>query len=309
MDRRHFIGTVMGMGAALTFLPTHVKGLSSKRQLRIVHITDMHIFPSHKVKKAMSKLIEEIESLDKPADFILNTGDNIMDSLQAKKENVHEQWQAWLKYFRNKISLPLYSCIGNHDVWGWGLDDKNIENDPLYGKTWAVSMLDIPHRYYSFIMNNWKFICLDSSGYDKNRRGYTAKLDHKQFAWLKEELANTRRDIPVCIASHIPILSASVFFDGDNVKNGEWEIPGAWMHTDAKKLKNLFNEFSNVRAAFSGHVHLADKTEYLGVKYFCNGAVCGGWWRGKYQEFGPAYAIVDFYEDGRVESELVPYKF
>ena len=78
------------------------------------------------------------------------------------------------------------------------------------------------------------------------------------------------------------------------------------MHTDAKKLKNLFNEFSNVRAAFSGHVHLADKTEYLGVKYFCNGAVCGGWWRGPRDGHPEGFNLVHVYEDG-IENEYVTY--
>jgi len=170
-------------------------------------------------------------------------------------------------------------------------------------------MLGLDNRYYTFENKGWKFICLDSSFYAGSKKAYTAKLDNEQFSWLKNELKNTNPETPVCIASHIPILSAAVFFDGDNVKKGEWEIPGAWMHTDAKKLKSLFYKYPNVKVALSGHIHLADKTEYLGVNYFCNGAVCGGWWNGNYQEFGPAYAIVGFYEDGTATSELIPYEF
>jgi hypothetical protein len=44
------------------------------------------------------------------------------------------------------------------------------------------------------------------------------------------------------------------------------------------------------------------------VRYLCNGAVSGGWWKGKYQEFGPAYALVDFFDDGTVENQLVYYR-
>ena len=100
-----------------------------------------------------------------------------------------------------------------------------------------------------------------------------------------------------------------MFFDGDNLKDGYWELPGAWMHTDTKELKELFYQYPNVKAALSGHIHLADLVEYLGVKYLCNGAVCGKWWMGKYHEFGPAFAVVDFFDDGKVTSELIPYKW
>ena len=46
---------------------------------------------------------------------------------------------------------------------------------------------------------------------------------------------------------------------------------------------------------------------YRNVRYCCNGAVCGNWWKGAYEEYAPAYALVDFYEDGSVENRLVAY--
>ena len=63
----------------------------------------------------------------------------------------------------------------------------------------------------------------------------------------------------------------------------------------------------NVKAAISGHIHLADRTRYLNVDYFCNGSVCGRWWTGKYQEFAPAYALLDLFNDGSVECELIHF--
>jgi hypothetical protein len=36
--------------------------------------------------------------------------------------------------------------------------------------------------------------------------------------------------------------------------------------------------------------------------------VSGGWWKGDYQEFPPAYAVVDFFEDGTVRNQLVRYR-
>jgi hypothetical protein len=62
-----------------------------------------------------------------------------------------------------------------------------------------------------------------------------------------------------------------------------------------------------VKAALSGHIHLIDEVDYLGVKYYCNGAVCGAWWEGNNQEFPPAFAVMNFYDDGSTEREIVYY--
>ena len=98
-----------------------------------------------------------------------------------------------------------------------------------------------------------------------------------------------------------------MFLDGDLESTGSWVIPGAWCHIDARRIKNLFHQHPNVKVCLSGHIHLVDDVTYLGVRYLCNGAVCGGWWKGDYQEFAPAYALVDFYDDGTVGNRLVNY--
>ena len=79
------------------------------------------------------------------------------------------------------------------------------------------------------------------------------------------------------------------------------------MHIDARRLKNLFHAHPNVKLCLSGHMHLADSVDYLGVRYACNGAVCGSWWDGNYHEFGPGYAMVDLYEDGSTQVDFQNY--
>src|SRR5438552_2511432 len=72
--------------------------------------------------------------------------------------------------------------------------------------------------------------------------GYEARLDDEQFDWLKADLQATPKTTPILILSHIPILAACALFDGDNEKSGDWVVPGAWMHLDARRLKSLFVE-------------------------------------------------------------------
>src|SRR5262249_3480640 len=112
---------------------------------------------------------------------------------------------------------------------------------------------------------------------------------------------------PVLVVSHVPILSAWVFFDGDNVKDGRWVVPGAWMHLDATRFKDLFRSHPNVRLCLSGHTHLRDCVECEGVTYLCNGAVCGAWWQGPYRGCPAGYGLIDLYADGSFDHQFVHY--
>ena len=136
---------------------------------------------------------------------------------------------------------------------------------------------------------------------------YTGKLDEEQRAWLRSDLEATPGTTPVCIASHIPILCACEFFDGDLATSGNWVVPGAWMHIDAGWLRELFLAHPNVRACLSGHAHQHDRVDYLGVRYACDGAVSGNWWYGDYLNCPPSYVMVDFFADGSIETEFVAY--
>jgi len=126
--------------------------------------------------------------------------------------------------------------------------------------------------------------------------------------WLKKELKSVPAATPVFIMSHIPILSACVFLDGKNYRNGQWNVPGSWMHEDAAELTDLFYQFKNIKIAVSGHLHLLDKVEYNGITYCCNGAVSGAWWFGSYHQTGPGYALIDLFADGSFKTEYVSYR-
>ncbi len=135
------------------------------------------------------------------------------------------------------------------------------------------------------------------------------RLDEEQLNWLKEELSKVPPGMFTCIVSHIPILSicAGLFFDKTE-SNGDLLIKRNLMHTDFLQLKKLFMQHPHIKVCISGHIHLQDEVEYLGVKYFCNNAVSGNWWKGAFQEFNPAYAVMDFYEDGNVKRTVMKYE-
>ena len=134
-------------------------------------------------------------------------------------------------------------------------------------------------------------------------------MDDEQIDWFRQDLKQVFDNKPVMFISHIPILAACVFFDGNNVKDqeGHWRVPGSWMHTDAKQISELFNHHKSVKLAVSGHIHLTDKVDYNDVSYCCNGAVSGHWWFGKYQHTEAGYALIDLFDDGSFTNTYVSY--
>jgi 3',5'-cyclic-AMP phosphodiesterase len=309
LTRRDFLrGSVLVSGAALAGCQPR-SATRRSRVLRVAHVTDIHVESSSRARSGMQRALEHIQVQADVPDFILNTGDSIMDGLETPKESALGRWDIFNAILSDTCRLPIYHAIGNHDVWGWGLSHADAA-DPLYGKGMALQALGLAAPYYAFDRAGWHFIVLDSTHPREieSPQPYTGKLDETQYAWLEAELAATGAATPVCVVSHIPILCACEFFDGDLAKTGNWVVPGAWMHIDAGRMRSLFLAHPNVRLALSGHAHQYDRVEYLGVRYSCDGAVSGNWWQGDYLDCPPGYVMVDFFADGSSEMEFVAYE-
>lgn len=282
---------------------------TAQRACRIAHLTDFHILPQSFIKDQVAKAFRHVHALEDQPDFILNTGDSIMDSLKTSKEDAQRQWEAFLEVVAAECKLPIYHAIGNHDVWGWGVRDETIKKDPSYGKGLALQKLGLSSPYYAFDYGGWHFIVLDSvhPANTVSKEPYIGKLDEEQFGWLAQEVQSVPAETPIAIASHIPILSACELFDGENEESGNWVIPAAWVHLDARRFRQLFLDHPNIRLCLSGHSHQHERIEYLGVTYLTDGAISGNWWMGSYLNFPPAYVIVDLYTDGSVQAQFVEY--
>lgn len=307
MKRSDFLKSGAATIAGAGLLPSLAGATGVKRKpLRVAHLTDVHVKPGAIPEAGLAKALHHAQR-QPSIDFMINGGDAIMDSLEAGRERTALQWDLFKGILQKENSLPVYHCIGNHDVWGWFLKENKPEQDPLYGKGWVVETLNMPRRYYSFTHGRWHFIILDSTQLNP-AGGYIARLDPEQLAWLQTELAQVPSTHHICIVSHIPILSicAGLFF-GKTELNGDLMIKRNLMHSDFLVLKKLFNAYPNIRACISGHIHLQDELDFLGIKYYCNGAVCGNWWSGAFQDFAPAYAVMEFYDDGSTKRTMHTY--
>lgn len=301
ISRRAALATGLTAAAAVTIPATGARaaasGLSRRRVLRLAHLTDAHVQPQRGAGEGLAMCLEHAQ--ENGAEFIVFGGDNLMNVDGGGWETAQQQLDLYTSVLRQHCSRPHHSVIGNHDI---------LRLDPVDGKKWAVDAFGLDGRYGKFGVPQsgaWEFIALESTSPEGG--GYKGRLDEEQFDWLERTLRDVPADRHVCIVSHIPILAACSFFDGENEKSGDWRVPGAWMHIDARRLKDLFFKHPQVKLCLSGHMHLADVVDYLGVRYACNGAVSGGWWGGNYHEFAPGYSLVDLYDDGSSEVEFVTY--
>jgi len=308
MKRKAFLQTTAAVIGSSILPDLSFASGERKKPIRFAHLTDIHVKPGTIPETGMAKALQHVQGLRPGVDFIINGGDSIMDSLEADKQKTQVQWDLFNNILRKENSLPVYHTIGNHDVWGWFVKEKKPDNDRLYGKVWVVETLSMKNRYYSFTKGNWHFIVLDSTQLNP-AGGYIGKLDEPQLEWLKQELEDVPGGKFICVVSHIPILSicAGLFFDKTEA-NGDLKIQRNLMHTDFLVLKKLFAKFPAIRVCISGHIHLQDELRYLGITYYCNGAVSGSWWKGSFQEFAPAYAVMELYEDGTCRRTMLQYE-
>ncbi len=278
-----------------------------KRLLRVAHITDVHITDTAIAAACLRRVFREINAMKDKPDLIVNTGDTVMDENKQTREHVESLWSIWSKITKEENKIRMISALGNHDVW-YGPDpvlDAEYKKDERYGKQWAINMLSLPGRHYSLELNGWHFIVLDSI---QGEGGY--QLDDEQFEWLAGELTRIKPQDPVCVLSHVPILSVGAWmYETKRTQALASKFPSADMHLDHQRIKDLFYKHPNVNLCLSGHVHYVDSIEYLGVKYLCNGAVSGNWWRAPLMldEFPPVYAIIDLYEDGTSTEKIITY--
>ena len=282
---------------------THV---GPRKSLRVAFVTDVHLDNTDQCVRGFTNCLQKVHSLSERPDLMIQGGDIIMDAMLRDEGSVNRQYAAAREILDRHCHIPVEHVIGNHDIWGWtSLSRAGITADPRFGKGWWLGWTGYRNTYRSFNFNGWHFVLLDSIMPDRSAP-YAARLDHEQMLWLEQDLAQTPSTTPVCIVSHVPIISAGAMFFETSERFGHWHVPSYLMHIDARKIKNLLVKHPNVKACLSGHIHMADRVDYNGVKHFGIGAVCGALWKGRMQETPPQFGVVDFYDDGDVRATYVP---
>ena len=238
---------------------------AARNKFRFAHFTDIHVGPDRNSDAGLAAALRHMQSLEDKPGMLVTGGDIVREAMGATEESANEQYALVEKVFKEECHIPVRHCLGNHDVWGKYPESKTTGKERFWGKKLPQAVLGLDERHYSFDHGNWHFVVLDSIYLTESY--YKGQLDEEQFEWLEKDLASAKGK-PVVVVSHIPILTAAVYFmSGDTEKNGYWKIPGYWMHIDARRITNLFAKHPNVKLCISGHLHMVDRVEYKGVTY------------------------------------------
>lgn len=228
------------------------------------------------------KLEEAVDTFNgQKVDFVCSLGDFINDGYQNFKP---------LLKITDKLQMPLYHVLGNHD---FVVDPKN-KKEQLY------DLLNMPGPYYSFEKEGWKIIVLDGNDISlyanakdskkykqakhiheklmaegaENSHHWNGAVGPEQMKWLKRELSlSQKKNEKVILMCHFPIC------------------PDGWGYTlwNAPKVRKLIEKYPNVFAWFNGHVHSSHFSKNNGISYVT--------FRGMVEKEENSFAIVSVYTD------------
>jgi predicted MPP superfamily phosphohydrolase len=304
IDRRRAMVLSAGSALGIGFLSTRSAASSGKSlAARVAHITDVHIDTAKDAPKGVAAMFAHMFARKDKPEIVLNTGDTVMNLAgNVSGTKASEQIALW-KDAAKGSPAPIYSCLGNHDIWD-GKQPTDEAPATMTGSALMVKALGMSAPWHSFDHGGWHFIALNSVCEWPNY----GSLTKEHFTWLREDLKVTKAETPVCVMSHLPILSVTSSVYGDSCKRSNGNlIPAVWQHLDCWAISELFRKHPNVKLCLSGHMHTCDRCEYRGVWYICGGAVSGSWWNGAEYGFPPCYGMISLYSDGEFDYEFVDY--
>jgi Icc protein len=210
--------------------------------LRFIHISDTHINPDpayrlpeadyHPLDSARA-LVEEINALPFPVDFVLHTGDVVYDP----DPRAYEAAGALL----GQIKYPVYYLAGNHD-------DGEMLQQVMLQKDEILAPFD-----YQFEVKGVQIVCVDSNGPAQRPAGM---ITDDQLARL-QGIAKAKDNRPLVVAVHHNVLpNGAPWWDGFmRLSNGE-DFHSA-----------LLPARERLRGVFHGHVHQSVDMYRDGILY------------------------------------------
>lgn len=169
-----------------------------------------------------------------------------------------------------KIEIPFFHCMGNHDNDPYFPDDRKAEDE------WIKICGPV---YYSFNAGNVHYIIIDDIQYLNagasqgtiGQRNYNETVIPEELAWLKKDLASIQdKNTPIMVAAHAPLygnpkLVGNQEIDDDNLQN-------------TGEIEALFADFSNVHF-LSGHTHVNYNVQKRNnIREHNTAAICATWW-------------------------------
>ncbi|MDZ7378621.1 MAG: metallophosphoesterase [candidate division KSB1 bacterium] len=257
-----------------------------EQQFRFVFMTDIHVQPEMRGAEGFRAAIEAVNSLRPRPAFVITGGDLVMDALEqnfARADSLYTLYLSLIKEFQ----MPVYHCIGNHEVFGLYVRSGVDPSHPEFGKEMFKKRIGEGRTYRSFDYGGWHFVLLDAVGFTPERT-YIGHVDSAQLAWLASDLAQVAKDTPIVLALHIPLFSVSEQF----ARGPQAALDRAGAVTNALEVLKVCSGH-HVPLVLQGHMHDVEEIVVRGTHFITAGAVSGAWWNGPYRGFGEGFAVVD----------------
>jgi 3',5'-cyclic AMP phosphodiesterase CpdA len=265
-SRRSFIQSGAAFGLMSKVAP--VLAAAHTESFTFAHFTDIHIEPERHAAQGAGMCFDRISSL-RP-EFSLCGGDLVFDSNETPRQKGIELFDLYQSTTK-RLSMPVYSIPGNHDVFGLSNKSGVAASDPLYGKKMFEDR--IGKRYSTFAHKGWHFILLDSIGITAEN-SFIGLVDEEQMEWLRVQLQAIGPKAPIVMMTHVPVVSAVMQIVPD-----PWKTPQTYLLQNSQQVLDAIAPY-NVKMVLQGHTHIREEVVYNGCRFITSGAVCGNWWKG-----------------------------
>jgi len=177
---------------------------------------------------------------DEP-DFIIANGDLV--------NNGDESEYMLMSEIFNSYTTPIYTTIGNHDIWGPG--------NQYYGSYFGPTN-------YSFLYENTTFIILNTA---------SGILGESQLEWLENQLKSVKTELLFVIGHISPIDTVSGDFDSELNINPELNH-SIQREAESDRLLELCDNY-DVDYYIAGHSHVYGSKMVNGTVFVTSGVLGG----------------------------------
>ncbi len=205
--------------------------------IKFAQISDAHFVKNDKYRtEVLEQAIKDINK-EKDIEFTVFSGDNI--------DSPHAEYLPEFIKIANKLNMPYYIIIGNHDVF---------RNNGLSKEQYLEIVKDynVFYKYkkpnYVFKKNGFVFIVVD--GAKEIIPGSNGYYKKDTLDWLEKQLNKYKKD-PVVILQHFPLVA-------------EPELKTHSVYQKEEYLK-LLDKYNNVISIIAGHLHTNSEVMRNGV--------------------------------------------
>ena len=249
---------------ATVAIPPHTAMPSGSHPLYTFSVlSDIHVAAEKTIQRTNLENALNYVKNNTQSSAIITVGDNV-------DHGTDSAWETFNNIRNNYISstLPMYCAIGNHEFKDAnGTTSDTSAKDSAYLTTFknhAVSgvpgMTSVNNVYYSFELNDCKFIMLGSEGQSTLSSGMTrehAYITQTQINWFQNEVNTAKAanpDNPIFVFLHQPIKNTvSGSLEAENPVIQDWWGIAESTESEAQ-IRSIIENNTNIML-FTGHTH------------------------------------------------------